>query len=224
MIITIDGPAGSGKSTIAAKLADKLGAVYLDTGAMYRAVTLAAMERNLPLDDAESLADMVKQVRIEFDCDGGNRKVLLDGHDVTGAIRQSEVTRNSHKLADLPAVRQVLVEQQRQIACQATGGAKQRCLVTEGRDQGTVVFADAEYKFYLDATAQCRAKRRWEQLLEMGGAESYEDILAAQQKRDQRDMTRGVGALKKAPGAIVIDTTDMTLEQVVEEMYRRVAK
>jgi cytidylate kinase len=118
----------------------------------------------------------------------------------------------------------MLVEQQRQIARQATSGTKQRCLVTEGRDQGTVVFADAEYKFYLDATAQCRAKRRWEQLREMGGDESYEEILAAQQKRDQRDMAREVGALKKAPDAIVIDTTNMTLEQVIEEIYRRVAQ
>ena len=223
MIITIDGPAGSGKSTIAAKLADKLGAVYLDTGAMYRAVTLAALEGNLSLDDAAGLADMVKQVRIEFGHDGGGHTVWLDGRDVTAAIRQSKVTEQSHKPADLPAVRQLLIEQQRQIAHHATSGAGQNCLVTEGRDQGTVVFTEAEYKFYLDATAQCRARRRWEQLQKMGSHDSYEEILAAQQKRDQRDMTREAGALKKAPDAIVIDTTNMTLEQVIEEIYQRVA-
>jgi CMP/dCMP kinase len=187
-------------------------------------VTLAALERNLSLDDAAGLADMVKEVRIEFGHDSGSGAVLLDGRDVTAAIRQSKVTKNSHKLADLPAVRQLLIDQQRQIARQATSGTKQNCLVTEGRDQGTVVFAEAEYKFYLDATAECRAKRRWEQLQKMGSDDSYEEILAAQQNRDQRDMTREVGALKKAPDAIVIDTTNMTLEDVVEEMYRRVAR
>ena len=220
MIITIDGPAGSGKSTIAAKLADKLGGVYLDTGAMYRAVTLSALERGLSLDDSVGLTEMAKHVRIEFG-DGG--VVRVDGRDVTAAIRQSKVTEHSHKLADLPAVRAVLIDQQRQIAERATSGSKEKCLITEGRDQGTVVFTDAEYKFYLDATAQCRARRRWEQLREMGSSDSYEDILAAQEKRDERDMAREVGGLKKAPGAIVIDTTNMTLGQVVDDIYGRVA-
>ena len=216
-IITIDGPAGSGKSTVAARLAQKLGIAYLDTGAMYRAVTLAALQRGVPLDNGAELARMVSNCHIEITDQPNTCRVWLDGRDVTEAIRSSEVTDQSHNLARLTKVREQLVRQQQAIA------RKLGSLVTEGRDQGTVVFPQANFKFYLDATPECRAKRRWNQLQANGADVNYDKILAAQKLRDQRDQSRTIGPLKPAPDAHIIDTTDMTIEQVVETLYQRVS-
>ena len=217
MVITIDGPAGSGKSTVAAGLADKLDAAYLDTGAMYRAVTLAALESESQLDNAAGLTELAAQCKIAFTRQHSRNCVWLNGRDVTEAIRSGQVTACSHKLADVPAVRELLVRQQRRIAKELPA------LVTEGRDQGTVVFPDAKFKFYLDATPECRAKRRRRQILstnsEKQNQPGYEEILKAQKQRDQRDVARKVGALKKADNAIVIDTTEMTIDQVVNTLY-----
>jgi len=220
MVITIDGPAGSGKSTVAAGLAGRLDAAYLDTGAMYRAVTLAALESEQPMDDAVSLAEMAAQCKIAFTRQQNRNCVWLNGRDVTEAIRSRQVTAYCHKLADVPAVRELLVRQQRRIAQEIP------ILITEGRDQGTVVFPDAKFKFYLDATAECRAKRRRQQIQRANSEKhdqpDYEEILKAQKQRDQRDVARKVGALKKADNAIVIDTTEMTIDQVVNTLYERV--
>jgi cytidylate kinase len=233
VIITIDGPAGAGKSTVAARLAEKLQIAYLDTGAMYRAVTLAALEKAIPLDDQAALTEMVRQCQVELTWQFGQTRVRLDGREVTEAIREPKVTDQAHKLARLPGVRQQLVARQQRIAEQVGS------LVTEGRDQGTVVFPEAKYKFYLDATPQCRARRRWEQLQQQKqrqtqGARgedpsrreeddiSYEQILAAQQLRDRRDATRQAGPLKAPADAIVIDTTGMSVDQVVESMARKI--
>jgi len=181
---------------------------------MYRAITLAVLEQNTPLDNPVELTKTASQSYVEFARQGGVNIVLLNGRDVTCAIRRPEVTAQAHKLASLPAVRELLVQQQRQI------GSKTGSLVTEGRDQGTVVFPQAEYKFYLDACSECRARRRQKQLEEQGDKISYEEILTAQQQRDHRDTTRSVGPLKPAQDAITIDTSDMTINQVVETIMK----
>ena len=216
LIITIDGPAGAGKSTVAVKLAAKLGIAYLDTGAMYRAVTVAALEQQVPLDDEGALAEMVGRCKIEIEYRGGICSILLDGRDVTDKIRRPEVTEKAHYLAKAAAVREQLVRQQQQI------GKRLGSLVTEGRDQGTVVFPEAGFKFYLDAAPESRAKRRQEQLQQQGVEMEYQEILDSQKQRDLRDSSRAAGPLKPADDAIVIDTTDMSLEEVVETLQKYV--
>ena len=222
MIITIDGPAGSGKSTVAEELAHKLQAAFLDTGAMYRAVTLAALRQNLSLDNQDALTKMVAQgpCQIDFARRDKQNIVQINGQDVTSAIRDRQVTDQSHKIAALPRIRDLLVQRQRQIAQKATTDTSYNCtLVTEGRDQGTVVFPDAQFKFFLDASAQCRAQRRWLQL-PPPNRPHLEQVLKDQQQRDRRDASRKVAPLKPATDAMVIDTTEMTLEQVVNKLYQ----
>lgn len=216
MIVTIDGPAGSGKSTVAACLADRLQIGYLDTGAMYRAVTLAALKKNVELTQPEKLAKLAKDCRIEFHTKDLGTEVRLDGQDVTDEIRLPEVSDNAHYIAGAPQVREVLVEQQQRIA------REMGALVTEGRDQGTVVFPYAAFKFYLDASPECRAQRRVQQLQQKGVAARYDEILAAQNERDQRDSSRSVGPLKPAPDAIRVDTTNLTIDEVIENLYKHI--
>ena len=216
MIITIDGPAGSGKSTVAASLARRLGIAYLDTGAMYRAWTLAALRKKVSLDDPEILEQALRDSRVELAQPTAPDRVWLDGRDVTEEIRSDEVTESAHKIASQSRLRSLLVEQQRQIADQVGS------LVTEGRDQGTVAFPDARFKFYLDADPQCRARRRWEQMKRSGVELSCQEVLAKQQQRDQRDQTRQDSPLQVPEGAIVIDTSEMTLDQVVDTLYQHV--
>lgn len=225
LIITIDGPAGSGKSTVAAQLARRLGVTYLNTGAMYRALTWAALDRNICLDDAAALKKLAQESRIEPLGLSGSvgsaepgvsdspSRISLDGRDVTKEIRSPEVTDNSHKIADQPEIRSILVEQQQRIG-RAVGS-----LVTEGRDQGTVVFPDADFKFYLNASERCRAQRRVEQLKTNDTEVGFDEILSTQQQRDQRDSARAVGPLKIPPGGHVIDTTEMNIKEVVETLY-----
>ncbi len=215
MIITIDGPAGAGKSAVAQRLAQSLGFKHLDTGAMYRAVALAALEEGLD-GDPDGLARWVGQIQVSFDWSNEPPRVRLDGRDVTDAIRTPRVTQATHLAAGNPQVRAVLVEQQRRIA--AAAGS----LVTEGRDQGTVVFPTAEYKFYLDASLQERARRRAVQWRDQGRAVTLDSLATQLQQRDDRDRNRGVGSLTIPPGAIVIDTTPLTLQEVVELMRRTV--
>lgn len=216
MIITIDGPAGSGKSTVAAALAKRLSVAYLDTGAMYRAGTLAALQKNVSLDDPKMLEKVLRNSRIELAKNDAPNRVWLNGRDVTEEIRSPEITENAHKIAAQAPLRKLLVEQQRRIAEQAGS------LITEGRDQGTVAFPDARIKFYLDADPACRARRRWEQMKQSGSNMSCQEVLANQQQRDQRDRNRQNGPLQVPDGAIVIDTTNLTFDQVVETLYRHV--
>jgi cytidylate kinase len=207
MIVTIDGPAGAGKSSAARGLAGRLGFRFLDTGAMYRAVTLAAHEQGLDLADPAQLARLVEKIRVEL---AGDR-VLLDGRDVTEAIRKFDIAVATHYAADNPAVRARLVAWQR-------AAAAGHNVVTEGRDQGTVVFPNAECKIFLTAAEEERARRRHRDLVARGENIPFDDVLANQRVRDERDATRPVGALLKASDAIAVSSDGLSPEEVIAHL------
>jgi cytidylate kinase len=207
MIVTIDGPAGAGKSSAARGLARRLDFRFLDTGAMYRAVTLAASERGIDLADGEQMAQLAGSIRVDLTGD----RVLLDGRDVTQAIRKFGIAAATHYAADNPAVRAQLVLWQRA----AAEGAN---VVTEGRDQGTVVFPNAECKIFLTADERERAHRRHRDLSARGEDIPFEEVLANQQLRDQRDASRAVGALRKADDAIEVSTDGLTPDEVIAQL------
>jgi cytidylate kinase len=216
LVITIDGPAGSGKSTVARLLADRLDATFLDTGAMYRAITLAGVRDGIDLSDERRLVQVVESHRFDFEAARGKMLVSVDGQDVTEAIRDSDLTAKVRYAAAAPLVRERLVQMQRAFA------AKHARIVTEGRDQGTVVFPEANVKFYLTADAVERARRRKTELDAKGGRADLEQIRQAIEARDKSDENRAVGPLKPAPDAIRIDTTDASVAEVVERVYRYV--
>jgi cytidylate kinase len=207
MIVTIDGPAGAGKSSAARELARRLGYRFLDTGAMYRAVTLAARQRGVDLENSEAMAQMVRQLRVDL---AGDR-VLLDGNDVTSAIRKFDITTAIHYAADNVAVRSQLVGWQRAAAAHDN-------VVSEGRDSGTVIFPNAECKIFLTAAEDERARRRHADLLARGESVSFDEVLANQRLRDHRDQSRPVGALRKAEDAIEVSTDGLTPEEVVTRL------
>jgi cytidylate kinase len=212
LIITIDGPAASGKSTVARLLAERLGISFLDTGAMYRAVTLAAIEAGVDMSDEGKLLGVLDSQKFQFAVREGRMVVFIDGVDVTEQIRQPKVTANARYIASTAKMREKLVEMQRQFA------QREKKIVTEGRDQGTVAFPDADVKFYLTADAAERAKRRQIELRAKGGIENLEQIQNAIKERDKSDENRAVGPLKPAEDAIVVDTTDLSIEEVVEQL------
>jgi len=207
MIVTIDGPAGAGKSSAARELARRLRFRFLDTGAMYRAVTLAARERGIELADADAMARLAGSIRVELHAD----RVLLDGREVTTAIRKFDITTAIHYAADNPAVRAQLVLWQRAAAAGDD-------VVTEGRDQGTVVFPHAECKIFLTADEQERARRRHGDLVARGENIPFDEVLANQRLRDERDATRPVGALVKADDAIEVATDGLSPQDVVARL------
>ena len=214
LVITIDGPAASGKSTVARLLAERLGASFLDTGAMYRAVTLAAIKGGVDMSDEEKLLGVLDNRKFQFAVREGKTVVCIDGVDVTEQIRRPEVTANARYIASAVKLREKLVEMQRQFA------AREKKIVTEGRDQGTVAFPDADVKFFLTADARERVRRRQAELRAKGGGESLEQIEKAIEERDKSDEDRAVGPLRPADDAIVIDTTDLSIEEVVERLLR----
>jgi cytidylate kinase len=207
MIVTIDGPAGAGKSSVAKKLADALGFAFLDTGAMYRCVTLQCLERGVDLNDAQSIVEVARNCKIEFHGKG----VFANGIDVTDAIRDVAVSSAIKFIADNTDVRELMVKAQQTWAVGKDA-------VTEGRDQGTVVFPAAECKIFLTASAEERAARRCRQLLAMNKEADYESILAAQKERDQHDTSRPVGGLVAASDALHFSTDTLSEDQVLERL------
>ena len=214
LIITLDGPAGAGKSTVAQGLAKRLGISYLDTGAMYRALTLKALRHNIDLVDEQALFELAQKTTIDFkQMPDGSLRVTLDGKDVAQAIRSMEVTNNTFYAARAPAVREVMVARQRAIG-------QGRSLVSDGRDQGTVVFPHARYKFYVDADFEERVQRRFRELTQAGKKIDQAQLRADMKDRDHKDFSRAAGPLKKAEDAIVIDSTGLTVEGTVDKIMK----
>ena len=213
--VAIDGPAGAGKSTIGALVAERLGYLFLDTGAMYRAVALAAMRRGIDPDDGPRLTQLAREIRVAIGPptvrDGRAYTVLLDGADVTWAIRAPEIDKIVSQVARVPYVRDVLVEQQREMASRGR-------IVMVGRDIGSVVLPDAERKVFLTASAAERARRREEELAARGETRSRNELLAEILRRDELDSTRAVAPLKAAPDAILVETDGLSVREALERV------
>jgi cytidylate kinase len=207
-VVALDGPVGVGKSTVAQLLAHELGYIYIDTGAMYRAVTLEAMRRSIDLANESALTDLARSISLTLEQRDDHLAILCDGRDVTDEIRSPDVSRNTSPVADVIGVRTEMVRQQRELGLQ-------RDCVMEGRDIGTVVFPDARWKFYLDASLEERTRRRALQLATKGKPEDLALVRADVIRRDQRDRSRPFGPLLVAPDAIVIDTTMLDETEVV---------
>lgn len=216
LIIAIDGPSGSGKTTLGRLLARALNLLYLDTGSMYRAVALAAIEAGIDPADRERVATLAGNLNIDLEGDPDSLKVTLAGRDITELIRNERVTELSSIVSTVPGVRRAMVERQRQIA--KKGG------VLNGRDIGTVVFPNADVKFFLTAVPEERAKRRFEEQSEVDPAVDFSEVLADMTERDRRDSMRADSPLKIAPDAIVIDSTGLSIEQVFEVMMEEIRK
>lgn len=216
--VAIDGPASSGKSTVAKIIAKRFGYVYCDTGAMYRSVTWAALENGIDVSDTKQVIDLARRIKITFEPGQPDQRVFVDGHEVTKDIRTEKIAANVSAVAAIPEVRVQMVEQQRQIA-QAGG------IVMDGRDIGTTVLPDAQVKVFLVASAHERARRRYEENLQKGLAtQSLDELEAAIKLRDQKDSTRKVSPLTQAKDAILIDTTSLTIDQVVDEISALIKK
>lgn len=210
-VIAIDGPSGSGKGTLAARVAERLGWHLLDSGALYRIVAAVALTRQIPLDDEAALAAMAAGLEIRFDAG----VVRVDGEDLTEEIRTEPVSRAASQVAALRAVRTAILDAQR-------GMRRPPGLVADGRDMGTVVFPDAEFKVYLDASARVRAERRHNQLKNKGLSVNFRALLANLEERDARDKERAVSPLVPAPDALIIDSTDLDIDEVLEMVLAEV--
>ncbi len=212
-VIAMDGPSGSGKSTVAKIVAEKLGWFYLNTGAMYRAVGLFLADRNIPCDENAVTGNILKQADVDFNPDG---HIVLNGNDISDRILTPEAACHASDYSKLPAVRKLMTALQRKIGLS-------RPSVVEGRDIGTVVFPDADHKFFIVASPKERARRRFLQLKEKdpGTAITIEEILKQQNERDSQDQKRALAPLKQAEDAILVDTTEKTIDEVVEEILAR---
>ncbi|HVM31936.1 MAG TPA: (d)CMP kinase [bacterium] len=222
IIVAIDGPAGAGKSTVAKRLAKQLGFLHIDTGAMYRAVTLAALRQKADLNSDEALSRIAESAKIELRPGDPENKVFLDGEDVSQQIRTPEVTRASAFIANSVPVRKILVARQQQMGrvdSAPYGGA-----VLEGRDIGTDVFPDAQFKFFLDASVETRAQRRLLELQKAGVETTLEKVQAEVAARDERDYNRPVGGLRKTPQSIVLDHSHLNVDESADDLYQRVRR
>ncbi|MDP6456406.1 MAG: (d)CMP kinase [Candidatus Marinimicrobia bacterium] len=217
MVIAIDGPAASGKSTTAQGVAKKLGFIYLDTGAMYRAVTLAVLEAGLDSSDMVGIESLLREISLSFDLEDSSTRILLNARDVSEQIRGLEVTRNVSAVSALPVVREKMVEIQRQI------GSSQDSVV-EGRDIGTVVFPGAKFKFFITADYETRAARRQQDLEQLGIHRTIREIIEDLKKRDLKDSRREHSPLTKAEDAIEIDTTTLTIQEQIDTIVGSVKR
>ena len=216
--VAIDGPASAGKSTVAKRVSKKFGYVYCDTGAMYRAVTLAALQQGLSMTDTEKISELAKQIKITFQPAEPEQRVFINGQEVTRDIRLPKVAKNVSAVAAIPTVRQEMTKQQRQIA--AEGG-----IVMDGRDIGTTVLPHAPVKIFMVATAHERARRRYLENKQKGiTTTSLEELQRAIELRDQKDSTRKVSPLTQASDAIRLDTTNLTIDEVVAEISKIIKK
>lgn len=210
--IAIDGPAGSGKSTIAKEIAKAIGLIYIDTGAMYRAVTLKAVKEEIPFTHESALTELAKRVSLEFKMmPDGSLHLFMDGRDVSEGIRTQEVNRGVSAVSAVEGVRKIMVERQRQLGAEGN-------VVMDGRDIGAKVLPQADLKIYLTASIKERANRRWRELTEKGVSVSKEEIEASLKQRDEMDSKRRIDPLMPAPDSIIIDTTDLEIEEIVEEI------
>ncbi len=213
--IAIDGPAGSGKSTIAKLLAEKLGIVYIDTGAMYRTVAYYCMENGISTKDGRAVEKELDNIKLDIKMKNGIQHMILNGRDVTDFIRTAEIGQGASDVGVFIPVRDRLVEIQQQMA-------KKISVVMDGRDIGTVVLPDAEVKIYLDADVEERAKRRLKDFIAQGRTDSLSDVIEQIKQRDHNDMTREYNPLRKADGAVEIDTTGMSVDEVAENVLKTV--
>jgi len=210
-VLTIDGPSGSGKGTLAQQMAEKLGWHYLDSGAIYRVLAQAALKHQIDLTDETALASIAAQLDVQFVLKDGQLQVVLEDEDVSLLIRSEQAGNAASKVAAFPAVRSALLQRQRDF-CQPPG------LVTDGRDMGTVVFPDAPYKVFLTASAKVRAERRYKQLKEKGIDSNLSDLIAEISERDERDTQREVAPLRPADDAVILDSTQLGIEAVLEKV------
>ena len=217
MIVAIDGPAGSGKGTITKNVERKLGFLNLDTGATYRCVTLETLRNNLRLDQETEIIKIAKNIKIEIDNKRDKDIIYLNGEDVSTKIREKEVTAIVSQVSSIISVREEMVKVQRNLA-------KGKNVIVEGRDIGTVVFPNADLKIYLDASEEIRAQRRYKENQEKGIDMTYEEVLENVRMRDYNDMHKKVGALKKAEDAIIIDSTNLTIEEVTDKVIEEIEK
>lgn len=208
-VVAIDGPAGTGKGTVTKIIAEKLELIYIDTGAMYRAVTLKALYNNIKPEEVEKIAEMLKNISIKLNNINGKQQVLLDGKDVTDEIRTTKVDSYVAKFAAVKEVREKMTPLQRKMKNEGN-------IIMEGRDIGTVVFPDADVKIYLDATIEERANRRYKQNLENGVQCTYEEVLAGIKERHILETTRELAPLKQADDAVYVDSTNLSIDEVVD--------
>lgn len=211
--LAMDGPVGAGKSTIAAAVAQRLGILHLDTGAMYRAVGLTALRRSVDLSDEQAVSELCGQLRMDVSHEPDGQHTLVDGEDVTAQLRTQEVSMAASTVAKYAGVRRAMVAIQQRLAAE-------KPMLLDGRDIGTRVLPSATVKIFLTASAEERARRRYEELRRKGAADTYEQVLAELRRRDDQDTHRAVDPLRAAEDAVVVDTTELTFDQVVEEILR----
>ncbi|SNY89666.1 cytidylate kinase [Nocardia amikacinitolerans] len=218
LVVAMDGPSGTGKSSVSRRLATRLGARYLDTGAMYRVATLRVLRTGIELTDSAAIGAAVKELPLTIGTDPSQEVIELDGEDVSAEIRGDAVTKAVSAVSAVAEVRELLVALQREITATA-----QR-IVVEGRDIGTVVLPDADAKIYLTASAEARAERRNQQNIREGRGDDYAAVLADVQRRDNLDSTRKVSPLRPAADAVLVDTSELNMDEVIDELYRVVAQ
>ena len=210
VIITVDGPSGAGKGTLCYALAEKLGFDFLDSGAIYRITALDALKKQVNLENEDAVAEVGRNLNVQFVPDNGEVNVILDGENVGDQIRTAEAGKNASKVAAFPKVREALLQRQRNFACE-------KGLVADGRDMGTIVFPEAQVKLFLDASAEERAKRRVKQLQLKGFNANFEQILGEIKERDYRDRNRAVAPLVPAKDALVLDSTHLSIDEVIRQ-------